>query len=400
LAVFLAVFAVFYWKADMPPNRYERIVLAHEVEDVRFRLWSPTVAMWKDHFWLGTGPGHFDARFKQYRTTEPELQMRPERAHNDYLNTLADWGLIGALLVAACWGTFYWQVFRGWKFVQRTQNDLLSKRSNKAAFVFGGAVGLLAILAHSVVDFNMHIPANAILVVTILALVSAHYRFASERWWHTVRLPLRVPVYLVLAAALIYLVPQTWRRTVETHWLSRAEDIIAAVQADGVSVTPLQLATLGKEQVMALERAANVEPRNFETAYTLAEVLRLQSFAGMEGYKELAERAMSWFRGAMKLNSYLPNAQTGYGMCLDWLDRAEEAAQYFKRAEELDPNGARTLACIGWHYFQLKDYEKAKNYLEQSLRLSSDEKINPIARPYLERINTKLSDPKGASLGP
>jgi hypothetical protein len=32
--------------------------------------------------------------------------------HNDFLNTLADWGLLGALLVAGAWGLFYSDVFR------------------------------------------------------------------------------------------------------------------------------------------------------------------------------------------------------------------------------------------------------------------------------------------------
>jgi O-antigen ligase len=390
LGIFVVIFAVFYWKADMPPNRYERIVVAHEVEDVRFRLWGPAVAMWKDHLWFGVGPAHFDTRFPQYRPADPELQGRPERAHNDYLNTLADWGLVGGVLVLACWGVFYWQVFRGWKFVQRTQNDLSSKRSNKAAFVLGGAVGLLAILAHSVVDFNMHIPANAILAVTILALVSAHYRFASERWWHTVRWPLRVPVYLVLATALIYLAPQSWRRTAEVRWLSRADDVTAKLGTNSASSSPDRLAALGKEQLAAMEKAAAVDPRNFETAYALGEVLRQQSFAGLDGYQALAERAMIWFDYAQKLNPYLPYASAGYGMCLDWLGRSKEAEAYFKRAEQLDPNGARTLAYVGWHYFQVRDYPTAKKWFEWSLRLSSDPKINPMVEPYLKLIKEKL----------
>src|SRR5437867_4090217 len=83
--------------------------------------------------WFGAGPAHFDYRFLQHRPAQTELQMRPERVHNDYLNTLADWGLIGAVLVLLCWVAFYYQVFSGWKYVQRSQNDLAAKRSNKAA---------------------------------------------------------------------------------------------------------------------------------------------------------------------------------------------------------------------------------------------------------------------------
>src|SRR5438067_11566210 len=100
------------------------------------------------------------------------MQVRADRVHNDYLNTLADWGLVGALLVAGAWAAFYWGVFRSWKFVQRGQNDFGAKRSNKSSFVMGGALGLLAILVHSFVDFNMHISSNAILEARVKALVS------------------------------------------------------------------------------------------------------------------------------------------------------------------------------------------------------------------------------------
>jgi hypothetical protein len=67
-------------------------------DELRYAVWTPTVHMWRDHPWYGVGPGHFNARFRAYR---PEgIQMSPEYTHNDYLNTLADWGVVGTALVA------------------------------------------------------------------------------------------------------------------------------------------------------------------------------------------------------------------------------------------------------------------------------------------------------------
>ena len=149
----------------------------------------------------------------------------------------------------------------------------------------------------------------------------------------------------------------------------------------------------------ALERAAAIEPGNFETAYALGEVLRQQSFAGLEGYQELARRAMTWFEKTIKLNPHFPYPHSGYGMCLDWLGRTKEGEASFQRARELDPNGARTLAYLGWHYFQLKDYETSRRWLERSLSLNQDEKINPMALPYLRLVDAKLGeDRSGAPL--
>ena len=53
--------------------------------------------------------------------------------------------------------------------------------SNRHALFIGAACGhLLALAVHSLVDFNLHIPANAILGVTLLALLSTYLRFATE----------------------------------------------------------------------------------------------------------------------------------------------------------------------------------------------------------------------------
>ena len=392
LAVFAALFTVTFTRARLSADRFERFEEARHFDDIRFRLWLPATAMWKDHFWFGVGPNHFDARFGEYRPFDFDLQSRPDRAHNDYLNTLADWGLVGGLLVAACWGTFFWQVFTGWRFVQRSQNDLGAKRSNRASFVLGGALGLLAILVHSYTDFNMHIPANALLAVTIMALVASYYRFASERYWHTVRLPLRIVVYPVLTVALVWLGVQSWRRTRECAGLARLNTVTRAIATQSGKAEPERLAALGKQQIEALESVVVAEPKNFEAAIELGEALRIQSFVGLPGYESLAEKALVWFRRAMELNAFEARARIGYGMCLDWLGRSEEAGRYFEEARRLDENQFTVAARIGWHHFQIQDYSGAKQWFEKSLKLTTDPKLNPNAVIYLRLTEERLAE--------
>jgi len=393
LVVFGALVTVTLIKAIHSPNRNERFEQANVIHDVRFRVWEPALEMWRDHRWFGVGPNHFDYRFRQYRPADHQLQSPPVRVHNDYLNTLVDWGIVGALLVAACWVAFYWQAFHGWKFVQRSQNDLGAKRSNKASFVLGGALGLLAILVHSYMDFNMHVPANAILAVTIMALVSSYYRFASERYWHTVRWPLRCVVYPVLFAVLAYLGYQTWRRTKESITLAAAQSVTRTIGRESTNATPERLAELGRRQIAALEAVVVAEPKNFEAANELGEVLRMQSFVGLPGYERLAENAMEWFRRSMKLNPYDPQSRIGYGMCLDWLGRREEAGPYFEDvSKRIDPNHFRTMSFVGWHYFQLQDYVTAKKWFEKSMNLHYHYESNSNAWTYLRLTNEKLAE--------
>ena len=389
---FSALFAVTWTKARLSVNRHERFDTAKQVEDMRFLLWEPAQAMWKDHFWFGVGPDHFDYRFRQYRSDHYELQNRPGRVHNDYLNTLVDWGLVGALLVGACWAAFYWQVFRGWRFVQRSQSDLGAKRSTRSSFVLGGSLGLLAILIHSWVDFNMHIPANAILAVTIMALVSSYYRFASERYWHTVRWPLRGVVFPVLAAAMVYLGLQTWRRTQECIGRVRVDGVARAIHRESDTATNERKAELGRRQIAAMETVMVAEPGNFEAADELGEALRIQASYGQPDFESLAEKALVWFRRAMVLNPYDPHSRIGYGRCLDLLRRHNEAGPYFDEANRIDPNHFSTPAWIGLHYFELEEYQTAKRWFEKSLKMEWNEKQNPIAFNHLKLVERKLSE--------
>jgi autotransporter-associated beta strand protein len=101
LILLLAAGIVFIMKAEKPQERFQNMFVNGKLEDIRFKLWKPAVEIWKENIWFGAGPAHFDFRFRQYRPDE--VQMRGDRVHNDYLNTLTDWGIIGLALVSSAW---------------------------------------------------------------------------------------------------------------------------------------------------------------------------------------------------------------------------------------------------------------------------------------------------------
>ena len=133
-----------------------------------------------------------------------------------------------------------------------------------------------------------------------------------------------------------------------------------------------------------------MEPKNFESAYSIGEIFQARSFTGHRGYEALAQEAMNWFQRSIDLNPFYPFSHVRYGMCLDWLDKTDEGAKYFQRAYQLDPNGYYTAAYQGWHLFRLGDYPGAKKAFARSQSLQN----NPIAESYLEIIEEKLADEK------
>ena len=364
---------VFLPRSHIFTARFKEITKNEKLNsNMRFELWLPAVQMWRTNPWWGVGPGHYDYRFRAWRPVTEQRQ--PDHAHNDYIETLADWGVAGTALVAAAWALLGAGVVRTWKSVGGIQSDLGGRGgSSKFALVLGASLGLLAILFHSVVDFNLHIPANAILAVTLMAVLSSCTRFATDNYWFTARRATKISATVLLLAGIGYLGSQGIRRTQEQYWRAQAQEAPA----------------ISAERLAALEKALASEPMNAATAFELGEALRLQSWEGNEDYAELAEQAMKRFARAMQLNPYDGYNFLRTGMCLDWIGQHEKAEPFYDRAVELDPNGYFTAANVGWHHVQAKDYAAAKVWFDRSVHLDWLE--NSIAEAYLQICDQKLS---------
>lgn len=354
LALLVVVTGAGKWlySRSLAPRMAQTHVTGHE-RDIRLRLWVSAWQMWKDHPWVGVGPDHFDYRFRQYREPTDKTQARPGRAHNDFLNTLTDYGAVGFLLVLLPIGIGVWSVVRCWPYVQRTSGEFSQKKSNRAAIVLGASAGLIALLAHSFFDFNMHIPANAILATLLVAMLTTHFRFATERYWFTARWPLAVASTLALLGCMIYLVPQALTRSREVSLLRRAETF-----PDGST-----------NRIALLQKAFAVDSKNFETAFAVGEQLRSLAWTGDPEHRARAAEAIPWFERVYRLNKWDATSYIRQGMCLDWLERYDEALPFYQKGIELDPNYWYSHAMMGWHEFQLERYTEARRHVYRSLEL-------------------------------
>ncbi|MDR3460502.1 MAG: O-antigen ligase family protein [Verrucomicrobiae bacterium] len=335
----------------------------------RLRMWDAAERMWLDHPWWGVGPAHFDYRFREYRP--PDLQGRPDRCHNDYLNLLADWGVAGGLIVLAGMGIFITGLLKTWPHVRREENAFGSGRSNRFAFFLGAAGGLASLAVHSTMDFNLHIPANALVGVTLLALLASNLRFATERHWVRAGVPLKAGLAGVLAAVVLVFVAQEWRQAPETYWHGRAE----------------REGDFSPERAAALEKAFGAEPKNFQTAYDIGECYRTAGLEGGKDYQQLTEQARDWYARAMALNPHDAYSRLRTGMCLDWLGQHAAAEQYYSEAELRDPNGYYLASSQGWHYVQVGDYAAARQCFLRSLSFYGN---NLTAQNYLQICEPKL----------
>lgn len=139
--------------------------------ELRGSVYQQALPLAKEHFLVGHGAGTFEVLFGRYANAEIGLHF--DHAHNDYLQFVIEYGLLGSLplLLFVLFGLYH------------AQRAMWQQESTYRAGVgFGASLGIVALLIHSLADFNLQIPANAATYVVICALgVLANHHFRERR---------------------------------------------------------------------------------------------------------------------------------------------------------------------------------------------------------------------------
>lgn len=122
---------------------------------------------------FGWGGGSYFVSFPPFKSREMVLHKDYfDHAHNDYAEIAADTGLVGLLLLAT---VVLASLRRAWQLLTTRGQSTASKGA-----AYAGVMAITCLLLHSVVDFNLQIPANAVTITTLLALVWATRREAPR----------------------------------------------------------------------------------------------------------------------------------------------------------------------------------------------------------------------------
>jgi hypothetical protein len=289
-----------------------------------------------------------------------------------------DFGLIGAGLVVVFLGTVGWSLWRCWPFLSRGGGISDNSNSTRLATVAGGGIGLLALAIHGVVEFNLAIPANALVAATLLGVVVLHIRFATEGFWLSLGLVGRGVTLLLATSAVALLGWQGTRKTAEAWHLERAAD------------QPGENA----EKELSLRRATMAEPNNPDTWLQLGENLRYRSFDGGDDFEALALAGIEAFQRVVVLNPFDPYGYARQAMCLGWIGRHEDATTLMLEASERDPNGKHVMAVRGWQQFQAGNLQEAAIWLGKSL--NTPHKKDPLAELFGPIVARELARQRAA----
>jgi O-antigen ligase len=130
----------------------------------RAHFWSVTLDVIKAYPLVGSGLGSFSVIYTRYDSRNGVFRL--EQAHNDYLQTLADGGLLGGIL-----GIAFLVILFGRGFARRETDDKFRR-----GVATGALAGCFAVLIHSFFDFTLHTTANALLFLILAALATLDSR--------------------------------------------------------------------------------------------------------------------------------------------------------------------------------------------------------------------------------
>jgi O-antigen ligase len=151
---------IFFAGWDRISARFEQLTEDRNLK--RASVWEDSLVMARDFPLLGTGYGTFGSIYSRYQTHSAMTFY--DHAHNDYMELLTDTGLIGFATAATLAGIFAAMVIRQWRSRRRTYVKALGA---------GGIASCAAMLVHGMTDFNLHIPANAMLLTVVAGITYA-----------------------------------------------------------------------------------------------------------------------------------------------------------------------------------------------------------------------------------
>lgn len=145
-------------------NRLLGTVNAADPTTGRAHFWNVTLDVIKHHPLIGSGLGSFSVIYTRYDTGNGLYRL--EQAHNDYLQILADAGIIGGLL-----GLSFLVLLFSKGFARRSTDDKFRR-----GVATGALAGCFAVLVHSAFDFTLHTTSNALLFLVLAAMATLGHR--------------------------------------------------------------------------------------------------------------------------------------------------------------------------------------------------------------------------------
>lgn len=336
--VMVSAVSLALYKFSAPVRDRLQPFLAGEFESSRPIIWKVGVNIWQDYPWLGRGAASYNVVFDQYRPAN--FLNEPHWTHNDYLNSLSDYGAVGFFLWA---GAGVALMGLGWRAVRQ------ARRAGTPAeglgqgwrWKFGLFLGLVAYGLHLFVDFHTKIPALAYAAAVVDALLLRHESaVATTRPW-TVR---ALGIFGAAGALLVAVgIASPLYRSEALRYGARVAMDKHAATGEG------ELKVFVPRAIKNLERAAAIYPRNGQAWSDYAQAVMLSWHASggdLFALGMVGERALDRAIALCPVNAEF---WVRKGVAQDMQGRRAEAGKSFEHALALAPRSPTWWYCYADH---------------------------------------------------
>ena len=363
----------------------------------RSGYWPMALSQVNERPWLGSGSRSFS--YENYKHWNPNLKARsasPEFVHNEYLQAVTDYGLIGLLLIL---GVVSAHLAIGAK---RTAGITVKMRShglvhsNELALCVAGVVGVSVMAIHSMFDFRMHLQSNLLLTTACLLWVLPVRRaignVQSDRQRNERTVGLAQGAWLVRSLlAVVVLSSALLAAFLGAKELRAGIPLLEAKLAVEKGSWNLGAVSKGRH-VEALEASIQTSPsyRRHEKLGTIYHFQATKDGLAPDIRNDLFNKAFEQYTLAKKRHPHSPMVDANLGMISGEMGRYREADKHFEsllatavgaRGELLFGSSVRWSnvtykEAIG--YWEAKDHSSARSAFEKALAIMDDSMVHPL----------------------
>ncbi len=347
----LIILSVGWFGWDPILERFEKIFNQQgDIADLRLKIWEDSKNIVRDFPITGTGFGSFISIYQKYRTIPGDKVV--DHAHNDYIELFVDGGLIAILL--SFW--FIFSIFYKSYVVFRKRREVYS------LYLYIGSIsGIIAILIHSVTDFNMHIGANGLYFFLLSSLVvsASHTRLrnnVNNTYLKLIHMPVNtliVPMVLIFAASFIFhtgiIIGKSYFSSMEKENLNRDKSVEDLIQIRKKAYKASFFDPLDGRYHFAIANTEKLLNYNSSAIhhYRISVELNptngeyLQRYGLVLSEIKMYEAAEILLRSGIKYEIHNPARQKRYAAWLLSVGRKEDGLKSIKKALSLEPEKTR-----------------------------------------------------------
>jgi O-antigen ligase len=336
-------------------------------DDIRFGIWDTAVVQFQQAPLLGEGARMFYDGGIKYRSEKISTWLsEPQFAHNEFLQLLADYGIVGASFLMIMILAHGLNALRFMRWFVREKFILTGRvLSMNLALCLGALSAFVATLVHALLEFHYHVPATAMGGALILGLLANPGFEAMQRPLMRV-IGVRVATKIALGCSACALLAGFWI-------IGRGDYALVQARLAEARKDP-------KAYAQYLDEAVRLDPNNGEVFYLRGiKILDTPTTKDAKEIQASLTEAVADLQRAVALNPYNYLYHLALADGLDAIGRYDEALKSIQKALMEAPYHEEARLALGVHWHRLgrwKEAEKAYLWASKSRAMNKEGVMN------------------------